>query len=856
MRKALSICASVIALTTADAAMARGAETAEAPAPASTTSDEPAPGEIVVTAQRREQRLQDVPLAVTALSEDALRSRNINSVGDLGGGKVPGLMVGTIFGSQSSISLNFRGLAANDPSQGTMDSPAAFYIDGINMPRGQGLALELITPERIEVLRGPQGQLFGRNAEGGALQIVSKRPSGEWGGELTAGIGEFATHYARGRLELPAIGGLKIQLSAFGREHDGYIKNLPNPLLQNVQPATQPLSKVSLEKGNYDRDFAYLESYGGRVAVEGDFGDLNVFYTYDNSRSKENQGYTNFLNAPAVAGTLNNPGGTNGSASIFTLQPGLVVYRQNPLNVNSYPTVADYSNYNPYFITRSRGHSLTLAYNASDALTLKSITGYRHVTRSGSNSLSVAVSTVNPTSTEYLDSKVFSQEVQALYSTQGFNVTAGAIYFHEKAEDERNSLFSTNCAILGPIVSACSPVGQPTRLPYVNSFLPAGVTDLQFQTSTTNAFAAYAQASVIPGMLNEALEITAGLRYSHDTKRGIRTINSGFVLATPIVNEAKVDRFDPAISVKFKLSDDVNIYARYARGFRDGGANVRSDVFSAFGEETLDSFEVGLKSQFLDRRVTLNLAAFHNTTKNYQLQVQPDPALRPSVGDTVNLPFSTKIKGFEGELSVRPFDGFSLTGSVTYLDAPQDQLVGIESLAPNTLTPFIPGGATYSAVTGLVPNAATVAAHPNSRIFRIHTLFAPEWAWSLGADFEKPISGDVKFRGHVDWAKSTDFFTSTASDVTIVTAGVAAPKPTYNAPAHTNTVNIRLAITDIPLGFASAEIAFWGQNVLNVAAPAYTFAAGNGLNASQPVAQSTVYLAPPRVLGGELRIKF
>lgn len=101
-----------------------------------------------MTAQRREQRLQDVPLAVTALSEDALRSRNINSVGDLGGGKVPGLMVGTIFASESSISLNFRGLAANDPSQGTMDSPAAFYIDGINMPRGQGLALELITPER------------------------------------------------------------------------------------------------------------------------------------------------------------------------------------------------------------------------------------------------------------------------------------------------------------------------------------------------------------------------------------------------------------------------------------------------------------------------------------------------------------------------------------------------------------------------------------------------------------------------------------------------------------------------------------------------------------------------------------
>lgn len=140
--------------------------------------------------------------------------------------------------------------------------------------------------------------------------------------------------------ELPAIGGLKIQLSAFGREHDGYIKNLPIRCCRTFSRRRSRFRRFLLKKGNYDRDFAYLESYGGRVAVEGDFGDLNVFYTYDNSRSKENQGYTNFLNAPAVAGTLNNPGGTNGSASIFTLQPGLVVYRQNPLNVNSYPTVA------------------------------------------------------------------------------------------------------------------------------------------------------------------------------------------------------------------------------------------------------------------------------------------------------------------------------------------------------------------------------------------------------------------------------------------------------------------------------------------------------------------------------------
>lgn len=121
--------------------------------------------DIVVTATRRERRLQEVPLAVTALSGDTLRSRGIENLNDLGPGKIAGLTSYPLNGTETGVALQMRGYGTSDASQGTQDNAVAFYIDGINIPRAQGGALDLITPERIEVLRGPQGQLFGRNAK-------------------------------------------------------------------------------------------------------------------------------------------------------------------------------------------------------------------------------------------------------------------------------------------------------------------------------------------------------------------------------------------------------------------------------------------------------------------------------------------------------------------------------------------------------------------------------------------------------------------------------------------------------------------------------------------------------------------
>ena len=810
--------------------------------------------DIVVTATRREQRLQEVPLAVTALSSETLRDRGISSAADLGSGKVPGLNINSMFGSETAIALNIRGYGTSDPSQGTNDQPAAFYIDGINLPRAQGMAMDLITPERVEVLRGPQGQLFGRNAEAGAIQIVSKRPTGKLNGDFSGGYGNFNTRYAKGRLDLPEIAGFRVQISGSYRAHDGYIKNTRNPLLENIQLYTHPLSSFQFPVGNYDQDLSQLNSHGWRVAVERDFGPLNVFYTYDNSWAKDDQGLTQFTTSSAY-GTISNPNGRNDPALLFTTQG---MFSQAPLDFNAgYPTRAPYAQLYVPFITKSFGHSLTLTYNASDALTLKSITGLRTSRRQGGNDLSIALSAVNPFAGEYLNSKTISEEVQAIYSKGSFNLTAGAIYFQEKVIDERDSGFATNCfgplSNLNPRLSGNAPCDtsagvQPTR--QIWQLAPGFKRSL----SNTESYALYGQASFKPAMFDDKLELVAGLRYSNDTKNGSRVINGGVVLATPVTNVAKTDRVDPAFMIRYQWTPDLNTYIRVARGFRDGGANVRSNVFNAFDAESLMSYEIGLKSQWFDRRVTLNIAGFHNIVEGQQIPLQSQPAINPSITETFNSPSKFKTTGLEVELSIRPAAGLSISANYTYLDS-NTRYIGLDS---TTLKSFVLTGYTFRADGGLIPSAADLTAHPNATYVQLAPVGSPKHSGSVSLDYTYPVGSLGRLAFHGEWVRSGDAYVAAPTPlVTVASGGTATPKPTYVSPISTNRVNARLALKDIPLaGGTKAELSLWGKNILNHVDAAHGFAAGNSLNITQTAPQSAVYLQPPRTYGVEMRIQF
>lgn len=828
----------------------------------------PAAGDadIVVTATRREQRLQEVPLAVTALSGETLRSRGIENLNDLGPGKIAGLTSYPLNGTETGVALQMRGYGTSDASQGTQDNAVAFYIDGINIPRAQGGALDLITPERIEVLRGPQGQLFGRNAEAGVVQIVSRRPSGVLGGDFRAGIGNFDAYELKGRLDLPELAGFRIQLSGMYRKRGGYFQNVKSSLLENITPVSSPYSSFHWKTGDYDKDFRQLKTYGGRIAVERDFGDLNIFYAYDNVWAKDDQAFPQILVSPN-AGTIENPNGgitvpPSGPATIFTTDGGR--YQQFPLDLDKYPDSAPFAIPSLYFITKNRGHVLNLTYGASDNLTLKSITGLRRSINYGGAVTSLATSPVQAWASNYLDSKVFSQELQAIYTTTNFNITVGGIYFHEDVRDERDSGFSTNCPA-GIPGAPCTPGGGPSRAPYYSPFAPNGGFIRQF--SKTNAYAAYGQASWTPPVLEERLELTAGLRYSDDTKRARRDIFNGVILPTELRNEAKEKRVDPAFTAKLKLTEDINTYVRYASGFRDGGANVRSQTFTAYDTEVLKSWEVGIKSQWFDRRVTLNIAAFKYKVDDQQQSIQTSPATNPSISDTFNVSVPYKAKGLEVELSARIVPGLTISGNYTYVDS-NKRLIGID---PRTLTTFKPNGTSILAsgpctaapagncAGALVVSPADIAAHPGASFLQLLGVGAAKHAGSVSVDFSRPLDPGV-FNIHFDWTRSSNMTCCAPYRLLTVvnsTGTAASPAPRYNPGVFTNRINMRAGISEIPLANGvKGELAFWVKNLLNHVDLAQLFPAGNALNASQPYPQAATYLQPPRTMGGEFRVQF
>ena len=201
--------------------------------------------EIVVTATKRETNLQDTPISIAVVSNEDLKKRQVQSLLDLSDGAVPSLRVATFESRQSALTVGMRGIVPGDANQPAREQGVGVYIDGVYLGRQHGLNAGFLDIERIEVLRGPQGTLFGRNTEGGAVNLISRAPTGEWGGSATTGFGNYSSYNSNLRLNLPKFAGFSIKL-------DGAIQH---------QNAT---TKNPME-GQYG--WNYYHRYGGRAAV-------------------------------------------------------------------------------------------------------------------------------------------------------------------------------------------------------------------------------------------------------------------------------------------------------------------------------------------------------------------------------------------------------------------------------------------------------------------------------------------------------------------------------------------------------------------------------------------------------------
>lgn len=573
--------------------------------------------EIVVTAQKRQENLQDTPISIAVLSGEALETRGLTNLHDFASGAVPALRMAPAYGRSSTLMIGMRGVVPSDPGQISRDTVVGIYVDGVYLGRAQGLGAELFDIERIEVLRGPQGTLFGRNAVGGALSIVTRKPSGEFGGDLTAGIQNYDGYHLKGHLDLPEVAGISIKVDGLITKRDGWVKN--------------PLKG---QANWYD-----IDRKGLRItAMWRPIDSVEVQYSFDTSRDEQGNGYAHLTALTEGAPPL---------APIFSLEP-------DPVSVGraGVPLAPN--------LGKSEGHHIHASWDMTEELTLRSITAFRSLTQTTNDNGAGSFMAFRPNgvfgrySQSWVEQDQSSQEVQLVGTFPALNFVLGGFYFDEDAADGSYAPMTAMFNETGTgYVVLPEPVGGPSPD--------------RASVARAKSKALFGQATWTPPVLDGRLHVTGGLRWTHDRKSGELVALRG--QPTPFAFKFRSKRIDPTGTLAFDLSDTVNTYVRWGQAYRAGGANSRSATFRTFEDEELSSWELGFKADLLDHRARLNIAAYTSRFTNRQVDfANPE---NPSNLETVNLDVPMKMKGVEVDVTMRPIPPLTLGLNYVYTDTTQ-----------------------------------------------------------------------------------------------------------------------------------------------------------------------------------------
>lgn len=725
--------------------------------------------EIVVTATKRATNLQDTPIAIAVVNTQAMTDRHAQSLVDLGDGTVPSLRVATFESRHSALTVGIRGIVPFDANQTARDQGVGVYIDGIYQGRQQGLNAALLDIERIEVLKGPQGTLFGRNTEGGALSIVTRAPTGEWELRGKAGVGNYGSYNAEAHIDLPAFANLALKFDGIVQHQGATVKNpLPGQVGWN-----------------------YHHVVGGRAAARWTPTDaLTVDLAYDRVRDENTPHYSQLVNFNPNNYTVGRYSGTTLVHPVTGLPCSTCVRPLSPLVVVSgreRQEVADIGVPQQPSVDKTQGVTGTIRYKVSPDLELRSITGWRKVeTHQWDNSGGAHRSTFVPNAlfSRYSLSELFqhqwSQEFQAVGSLPSLEYVLGAYYFTEKVQEtaatpstNRWNADGTDYSIMSPIVTG--PISSSNQGWEREDWFVA-----RHSAAKARSYAVFGQATWTPPSL-DIFHLTVGARYTRDKRDGALTIFNNKAVDFPFTY--RKGRVDPLVIAAIEASPNINLYAKYSTGFRAGGANSRSQTFSAFGPETVKAYEVGAKTEFLDRRVRLNIAAYLMNRKGTQTDfdfvdtrrtladgVTPNPNYNRHYEETANAPGTSRIRGFEADLTVNPLDNLELGASYAFTD--------IE--VPATPNPFLPG----------------------NPLFQVYTVFTPRHAASGFVNYEVPVNiAQGKLRFHLDAAYAGKQYSFQSEPVKTDSSFI---------------VNGRISLADMAISDGSLmSLAVWSRNLLN-----------------------------------------
>ena len=790
-------------------------------------------GAIIVTATKVATNLQKTPIAISVATAQALTDRHAGSLLALGDGSIPSLRVATFEARQSALTVGIRGIVPFDQNQTAREPGVGVYLDGVYLGRSQGLNSSLLDIERIEVLRGPQGTLFGRNTEGGAVSMITRAPTGVFGVRGTVGVGNYGQRQGIVHVDLPSVADFAVKVDAVYDHQDATVKN--------------PLAGQT--------GWNYRNVVGGRVAgrwtpVHG----LTIDLSYDRTRDENTPNYSQLINY----NPRHLPIGTYGGANGRTLQLGGInctagvtcIAPLSPLVVVSGGTrqsTAEIGVPQQPSVDSSHGFTGAIKYKVTPHLELRSITAWRGVsTHQWDNSGGAHRTVFQPNSpfSRYSLSELFqhqfSQEFQAVGNVASqLDYVVGAYYFNEHAE-EAAATPSTNFwnangtgyvilpengnGVAQPPFN-CGTAGSTTLINGVAT--PVQGWDRnnwcvqRHSTARAQSYGLFSQATWTPPGL-EIFHLTVGARYTKDKRSGILDVVNGnainvggtpgaAVLAHPFLFTYSKGRVDPMVVAAVDATRDVHLYAKYSTGYRSGGANDRSATFTAFGPETVTAYEVGGKMDFLDHLARLNVAAYYMRRKGTQtdfdnVDTNPNsPTFNLHTEETRNAPGVSKIRGIEADLSVRPIQPLTLGLSYAYTDVK----------VPPTPNPFLPG----------------------NPLFQVFTVYTPKHALSGNADVEITSGfSSGKWRFHLDANYASRQYSFQNESVL--------SDPTF-------TVNARIALADIEVNQGSTRMTFalWSRNLTNNTYIYRRSAANAG------VLGEYGNFNPPRTFGAELSFK-
>lgn len=738
-------------------------------------------GAIVVTAQKRSENVQDVPIAISAVGSQYLESRGVDSIDKLGT-IAPNVKIERAPGSKTISQIAIRGSVTINPAI-TWEPAVGLYLDGVYIAKAQGSIFDVADLERVEVLRGPQGTLYGRNALAGAVNLVTKKPSGEAGGSAEVTYGSFNEWKFKGILDLPQMGIFSAKVSGQYRRRDGLIDLIPDQ---------------SSGRGRTDS----INSGSFMVQLRAELSDnVTADYTYDYTKSDQTPPFSQLLRV----NRNRDPRDIFDPASVGYAYGGAYF----PLDRFTNPTRVTTASIDApaYEKSRSYGHALTLAADLG-AATVKSITAYRNM--DWADGLDLDGSPLPVAYTQRITSyDAFSQELQLTGQALNdrLNYVLGGFYFSETAETLNPQTYF------------------------------GGSVDLQSDYgSHTKAFALYAQLDY---RLSDALKLTLGARYTHEKKdiRRYFRVNADYGsgifaplvvanLAYGAIPDAKYNDFSPAATLSYEVSDNVNAYARFARGFKSGGFNGETNVFAAptsacpsgalelcapYRPEKVDSYELGVKTQLLDRRLVLNAAAFRDEHKDMQLSVFTASTGAASI---IRNAAGARIQGLEFEAVLRPSDALTINGSLALLDVKYKS--------------FIDGGIDVSA----------------NRAFP----HAPKTTAALGVDWKVAEGNWGKLNLYGDLNHASKYYTFPYALVT----PTASDQNAHSSQSQGRTIiNLRATAGGIALGGVKADLSVFVRNLTKEADPSNFIDFGPGFGGIL-----LGYFPDPRTYGVSVGIKF